>query len=365
MIYVIFFSILVLGVFIMNKGKDSRSFLLVTMIILWLIIGLRYFSVGTDTLSYIEDFMSISHMSFSEMWNYALTTKEPLYVIISWLPSLLSPNYTLFLLIWALFPVVSLYKIFNRKLHTSIDYLIAILVYFLLGMFAFNVAGIRQTAALSLVFYAGSEYISALRYSSVRALVKDKAICKCALFVVLAYLIHNSSILFLLAIPCLLVKVRWWYLLCVFGSFILGKYVHIEEIVLFSEILFKDRYAAYGTVYESSQNISALIMQVILFLICFSVKDKLINRNVQNRFFFNMMLLGLIFQSLSGSLAEMARISFYFSMFAMLLVPRAFNEYSNKIRSFLYLGFVIVGLYYLFFLTSSNLPKYHSVLYIL
>ena len=62
MIYVIFFSILVLGVFIMNKGKDSRSFLIVTMIILWLIIGLRYFSVGTDTLSYIEDFMSISHM---------------------------------------------------------------------------------------------------------------------------------------------------------------------------------------------------------------------------------------------------------------------------------------------------------------
>lgn len=142
-----------------KSRKESVYYLFMIMILLLAIISLRDVSVGTDTLSYTEDFIRFSHMSFSEMWNYAFTTKEPLYVIISWIPSLLSTNYTCFLLVWALFPVCSLYKVFKAELQDSKDFFIAILVFFLLGLFAFYVAGIRQTAALSLVFFAGAKYL--------------------------------------------------------------------------------------------------------------------------------------------------------------------------------------------------------------
>lgn len=362
MVYIIFFFVLILGTLATKSRKDSVYYLFMIMILLLAIIGLRDVSVGTDTLSYTDDFIRFSHMSFSEMWKLAFTTKEPLYVIISWIPSLLSTNYTCFLLVWALFPVCSLYKVFKAELQNSTDYMIAILVFFLLGLFAFYVAGIRQTAALSLVFFAGAKYLREYSMKDIKSVIRGKAIYCFAILIGLAYLIHNSSVLFLLAIPLVFLKVRWWYLLLVFGLFFIGKYVQIDQIVLLSKLFFEDRFATYGTVYESSQNFSAWIMQIILFLVCFSVKDNLIRRDTQNKFFFNMLLLGLVFQSLSEMMAEMARISFYFSMFAMVLLPRAFKEYSGNYRKFIYFSFTVVCLYYLFFLTGSNLPEYHSVL---
>ena len=361
MVYALYFTLLIVGSLVTRGRTGSRQYLILIMLFLLAIIGLRDTSVGTDTLGYTEDFAYFSQLSFSEMWTYAFSAKEPLYVMISWLPSILTTSYKLFLLVWALFPVISLYKVFKVELNDSEDYLIAMMVFFLLGLFAFYVAGIRQTAVLSLVF-VGSNSLRQLNLSSLRSLLHDKNLFIFFLFIALGYLIHNSATLFILALPCLFIKVRWWYLFLVFGLFFLGEYVQIDQIVLLSKFFFEDRFATYGTVYESSQNISALIMQGILFLICFSVKDKLIERNQQNNFFFNMMFLGLVFQSLSGMMAEMARISFYFSMFAMVLVPQAFKTYTGSIKIFAYTGFTLVCLYYLFVLTGSNLPEYKSVL---
>lgn len=365
MVYSLFFFLLISGSIVMRGRRNRHIYLFFIMAFLWAIIGLRDTSVGMDTLGYTEDFYRFANMSFSEMWGYAFQTKEPLYVIISWLPSLFSDSYTSFLLIWALFPVCSLFHVLKGELQDSQDYMIAILVFFLLGLFAFYVAGIRQTAALSLVLFACSKYLKApkvLIKFSIKSIFRTVAVYKFVIFMALAYLIHNSSVLFLLAIPFLFVRVRWWYILLTFGFFFVGKYVKIDQVVLFSKLFFEDRFVAYGTVYESSQSLSAFIMQLILFVICFLVKDKLVDKDTQNNFFFNMLFLGLFFQSLSEMMAEMARISFYFSMFAMVLVPRAIREYPSNNKKLIYPGFVIVCLYYLFFITSSNLPAYHSVL---
>lgn len=350
---------LIIGALLPQIKTNGKYYLFIVMIVLLIIIGFRDTSVGTDTLSYTEDYFRFAQMSFSEMWTYAFTTNEPLYVIISWCPSIFSLNYSAFLLTWALFPVVSLYKVFKKELEDRVEIMIAIIVFFLLGLFAFCVAGIRQTAALSLIF-VGTKYLN-FQWKSFRLFIRDKNIWYFLMTLAVAYMIHNSSILFILAIPCLFFRVRWWYLLLVLGLFFIGKYVQIDQIVLLSKFFFEDRFASYGTSYESSQNTSAFIMQVILFLICFVVKGKLVKRNPRNNFYFNMMFLGMAFQSLSGMMAEMARISFYFCMFGMLLVPRAFKEYTGNTKVFLYTGFVVVCLYYLFFLTGSNLPNYHSI----
>lgn len=358
MVYALFFTILILGAIVTKYRSGNLIYLTIIMFLLLGIIGLRDTSVGTDTLGYTQDFIRFSYLSFSEMIATASTSKEPLYVFVSWLPSILTTNYTAFLLTWALFPVCSLYNVFKEKLQDSKDYMIAIIVFFLLGLFAFYVAGIRQTAALSLALFAGTKYLKKPETIRIKSVLKDKNIYKFAFFIGLAYMVHNSSILFLIAIPFLFIKVRWWYSILVIGLFFIGKYIHIDQLVVLSKLFFEERFATYGTVYESSQNTSALIMQCILFFICFAVKGKLVKSNEQNNFLLNMMFLGLVFQSLSSMLAEMSRISFYFTMFSMILVPRAFKEFPTKHRGLLYFGFTIVSIYYLFFLTSSNLPEY-------
>ena len=364
MVYTLFFVFLIFGALIAKSRICSKLYLFTTMTFLFIMIGLRDTTVGTDTLGYTKDFARFAHMSFSQVCAYAFSSKEPLYVLISWLPSIFSTNYTAYLLTWALFPSVSLYKVFKADLKDSTDFMIATIVLFLLGLFAFYVAGIRQTAALSIVF-AGAQYLKHISWNGFRKLLSDKNIYFFLLTIAIAYMIHNSSVLFVLAIACLLFKVRWWYLIMVIALFFLGQYVKIDQIVSISSFLFEDRFASYGTTYESSQNASAFIMQFLLFLICFIVRGRLIKRDVYNNFLFNMLFLGLVFQSLSGTMAEMARISFYFSMFAMILVPRSIKEYTGNIKIFVYVGFTIASLYYLFFITSSNLPEYNSILEIL
>ena len=65
------------------------------------------------------------------------------------------------------------------------------------------------------------------------------------------------------------VKVGWWYLILVVGLFSIDKMVGMEQLTVLSALIFEDRFSTYGTTYESSQNLSAFIMQLILFLICF------------------------------------------------------------------------------------------------
>ena len=294
MVYAFYFAFLIFGALIIRGRTYSKLYLLVVLAFLFAIIGLRDTTVGADTLGYTKDFSRFAQMSFFQMCSYAFTTKEPLYVFISWLPSLFSTNYTAFLLTWALFPIVSLYKVFKTELESSEDIMIAIIVFFLLGLYAFYIAGIRQTAALSIVF-VGAKYLKQCSWNGLRTLVHDKNIYFFLLSIVIAYMIHNTAILFILAIPGLFFRIRWWYLILLIGVFFIGRYVKVDQIVLLSNFLFEDRFASYGTTYESSQNNSAFIMQVVLFLICFSVKGRLRHRNSSNNFLFNMLFFFFLF----------------------------------------------------------------------
>lgn len=362
MIYVVFFVFLISGALISKLKNTSKVYLFALMAFLFAIIGFRDTTVGPDTLGYTQDFFEFSQLKFAQIWQTAIASKEPLYVIISWFASVFSNSYTAFLFVWALFPVISLYKVFKYNLKDDIDYMIAFLIFFMLGLFAFFVAGIRQTAALSLTF-AGAGCLTKINIQSLKSFIKDKNLYVFILYVAIAYLIHNSALFFLLAIPCLFIKAKRWFLLLVLGFFFLGKYVPVDQIVSISAMLFDDRFSSYGTTYESTQNTSAFIMQFLLFAICFSKMEKLKAEDRTNNFLFVMMFVGLMFQSLSGILAEMSRVSFYFCMFSMILTPRAIRAYNLSLRPIIYLGFTIAAIVYLFFLTNANLPTYNSVLF--
>jgi len=359
MVYTLYFTYLVIGAFLVKLVGGKKAFLFIAYFILLLIIGLRNISVGPDTLSYVEDFRFLTSLSYSRMLVEAFDSSEPLYTIISWLPSLLSNNYTLYLLTWALFPACSLYIVSRDVLYDSKDYLVSIIVFFLLGLFAFYVAGIRQTAALSLVMPAAIRMNR--RFSSEFGFGgKLKVIAKYLIIIGIAYLIHNSSLIALLAIPLMFVKVRWWYIAIIIVVQNVSTSLDVGDIAVASELFFNDRFAVYG-VRESSLNLSAFIMQLILFLMCFSVKQRLEMQDAKNNFFLMMMLVGLLVQSLAPIVGEMFRISFYFSIFGIVLVPRALKALPKSINIMAYVSFVSASLIYLFFLTKSNLPEYSSV----
>ena len=315
--YILFFFIICVGTILTPKLRYHKWFVVVSMFFLWLLIGLRDISVGTDTRSYVEEFNTISRLSMSNMWVQAFDNKEPLYVIISWLISSISNDYTFYLLSWALFPVVSFY-----------------------------VAGIRQTAALSIIL---------LSYKT----LYQKKLLKFLIYVFIASFIHSSAIIFIIAYPLCFLEIHWWYIFILVGVVFISNLIDLSTVFIVSKYFFGEKYESYEVGYESTQSSSALIMQIILFLICFFKKNRLKEADSSNNVLLILSFVGIIFQSLAGMLAEMSRISFYFCISDIIIVPRALNEYSKgKTRSLIKLMFVVVCIIYLFFLTSANLPDY-------
>lgn len=350
MVYSLYFLFIILGGFLFNK-KFSNIYIIIVLLVLWLIMGLRTIDVGADTQGYVTDFKFIGTKSYEDAIKFAFDSSEPLYWIISWLCTLFSHNYTVYLLVWSFFPIYSLYSTFKNELDEPTEFLSSIIVFFVLGLFAFYVAGIRQTAALSIILFS-------YKY------IRDKRIIKFLLCIGVAFLFHNSSLIFLIALPLALIKFHWWYFLFIIAFFFLKSFISLDYITQIAFMFFDERFQTYGTVYESSQNTSALIMQILLLAICFPNYRRLIKKDASNAFLFYMSFIGLAFQSFSGLIAEFARVSFYFCMFDLILVPRSLAVYSDRFHNkIVYLLFVLPCVIYLFFLSSSNLPLYKSVLF--
>lgn len=344
-VYYLFFSIVFIACFASEKRKSTLVCATIALA-LWLLIGLRDSSVGSDTGGYLADFHLFAKMGFVEMWRTAVSFREPLYVIISWLIAAVTVNDTFYLLVWALFPAISLFFVFRKYLIDGKEYFASILVFFILGLFAFYVAGIRQTAALS---------ITLLSFK----FIHEKKVLSFLLCIVVATMIHSSAVLFVIAYPLRYLKIRWWFVIIALALFILASRIHLDSVFMVSQFFFGQRFENYAVEYESTQSVTAFLIQLLLFVLCLFKAKPLIEKDIQNNVLFVLVFIGLVFQSLASMMAEMSRVSFYFCIFYLILVPRALSLFGkNRITAPIVLLFAAGCLIYLFALSSSNLPDY-------
>lgn len=358
-IYALFFATLLIGALV-NPRKPSNGFLLFVIIFLYLIIGLRSANVGVDTIDYVGDFKAFSRYNLSQLVNIMRERHEPLYVLISWLPSILSDHYSVYLLVWAIFPAIALYRVFKGELNNNSDYLFAFLVFFILGLFEFFIAGIRQTASLSIILF-NYPIFKDLKFDGLRSL-NNKNWLIFILSMLLAYLIHNSSLIFIFAFVAKMFKPRWWYIFIAFGAYFLGSFVNMDQLSMLSAMIFEERFGHYEN-QDVTLSMSGFYIQLMIFAMCLYQRNSLIKSNSENSFLMNMMLIGLVIQSLAGVFAEMFRVSFFFSMFTMIFLPRAIKEYEKySWGKFLKVGFVVMALLYIFQFASRHIPEYSTSL---
>lgn len=358
MIYILFFLLLLIGY--LSKKNSNNTILKLLCFCIWLIIGLRNFDCFPDTMGYVSDFDYFKKMSLDKIWDFSKTKTEPLYVILSWLPSIISDNYQVFLLFWSLFPSIGLYFFCKQNLETPKDYAVAFLIVFVLGYFAFVASGIRQAAALSLVMIS-YRYLMKITTSRDFLIANNFAFIKFLALITIAFTIHNSTLVFLAVFFIRLLPFYSWYILIAIGAVSIGNLFHLEQFTIVSAMLLGDRFDHYGTSIVSELSLSGYFVQLFLFLLCYVKRADLIYNSKENVFFLNMMLVGLIFQAMTGVIGEMFRIAFYFNMFAMILVPRALAEYrKSRLGRFIVYLFILSCFIYLFFLSSSNLPAYGS-----
>lgn len=353
--YYLFFALLFIGYFVLGgynssvavqhsrqSGKVYLQYLALVSLALWFLIGLRDVLIGRDTLGYVQYFMESTSLSTNELKENA----EPLFQLFTTACRSITDNYHIYLLLASSSMCYALYCLFKKFFNTNYEILAAICIYVLLGILSFNMAGIRQTIAMSFGIFAF-------------LLLNDGKWIKSLLLIGIAYFFHNSSIIYLVMFSFYFInyrKVGVWLLILMIGVSVFASYYissFLETILTTS-----DRFAHYD-VESEGQSYVALVLQIILIVVAWRQKDKIgLNEKAKNTLFL-MAFVGAAIQSTSGVLFEMFRMSFYFSIFDIVLIPLALSSVKGENASLIRAAFIIGCLLYIFVIAGGDATLPH------
>lgn len=337
--YYLFFAVIFFFYFISNSKENKQSFLFITVCALIILVGSRNVLYGRDTLGYVTVFYNTESVNLTD-------TTEPGFSLFVYLIHSITNNYHIFLFAAYFSTGIALYKLMNKYLLTTYEILSSVCIYVLLGILAFNMAALRQTIALSLGIIA---FICAA----------DGKFKRYLLFVALAMTFHNSAFVLLALYPLRYLNAKSYGFIFVAVCFFIGLVIpHIVLPFLQTYIPIDDRFDQYGTTYESNLSYTGFILQLILVILAFICRGDIQLENKTKNLFFNAAFLGLAIQSLTGTLAEFFRLSLYFSVFDIILIPLALSTFQGSNAKLIRSLFIIGCLVYILFLSGGGvLPR--------
>ena len=302
-------------------------------------IGFRDQSIGTDTITYVSEFFGDAQ----DWYSIFSDNPEPLYSALLLFCQKIFDNYTGFLCMFAL-PISFVFACYLKRY--SEDYLISVLLFIVLGIMGFCMAGLRQSVAIAISLIA-------YRYARERKIIPFLTCC------LIAYGFHNSSIVLLFIYPLLAIKkINFNLWLAFIIAFVLG-FTRNPIIMTVAGFFTQGRYDIYGTLYTSSLNYTMLIIQGVLLFFCFLFRHEVISTNKDNATLYVMAFAGMICQAWTPVLGEFFRISLYFSSSLCVLVPKTIAaQKGQQIKYAMYWGVVLLCFGYIFLSNGSIVWSY-------
>lgn len=278
-----------------NTGADTAGY-----------VGL-YKSIlfGTNGIGYYWDIMvdSIRNGDFTDglFWNFF---NRILSVFIK------SPQLWLAVISGLfLFAVYITIKRYSKDAVISWVYILCVFIY------SFILQGLRQSLAMMVILLS-------IRY------VYEKKPIKFLLMIGIAYLFHNSSIIFIVVYPLRRLKVSKVYFAAIAGAFAIFTIFSSLGISILTSLSSDTRFTNYLD-RSGMYTMSGWFILFVIFSFCFYLKNQAVKDDEKTNLLFTLSMIGLVTQSASGVVAEMFRISYYFNMFNMLLVPNCIQSIRN------------------------------------
>lgn len=309
----LFIILLIIGCFVDRK---NFKYFAICCGVLFLMVSLRHETCYYDTLHYIDGFRLVNEIDFSQIPNF-FDKDISFWYLSKFIGFFSKENYTIWLSVLC-FPYFLAFCMLIRGF--SEDLPISLLVFCALGFFFFSFTGLRQNLALSFIMIA---LFLLLKGRWVYFLIS----------VLIASLFHITAISFLVAYPLSKIKfskkVALLYLVAV--VFLLLEYNNDKIAIInyfVSFISIGDRFSVYLDGDNQVLNYTGLIRQVVVFFISFILLYKA--RKVKNySLLIQLSIIGIMVQSLSSTLAEMFRISMYFSIANILLFANAISSITS------------------------------------
>ena len=163
-----------------NQKDGRQQFLIGAAVIMTLFYGLRGWGVGSDTYSYVVMFQEDGSQHSKDLWEYMWEQKSPAFVLCEWLFYKILPSPQLWLIATSAF----FFFLFSRFVgkYSSDPYFSYFLFFTIFG--TFQMTGVRQSCAMAVLMLAFDQ-------------VQKRKLIPYLLLVGLAYLFHQSSLVFL------------------------------------------------------------------------------------------------------------------------------------------------------------------------
>lgn len=327
-----------------RSKKDYTSGVSVFVAILTLtlpviLIGLR--TKFIDTTAYINGFNDLEP-GFENLSKVFENEKGSLWVLYEWIiKTFITKDAYCFLFITATIQAVAVLQFCYRH---SIDYVYSILLFFLSMNFTYMMNGIRQFMAVCLILFF-SKWIFEKKYF------------KFIIVAIIAFYIHNSAVIWILALMVIYGK-PWNKKMLLFSFLILLSVTFLDTFTnLLESGLSGTAYSGYTEQFEADdgQNIFNTLISAVPVVIAFWKRKEI---EAQNDDKLNILINISIFSLMLNILATftsgilIGRMPTYFSLFVYILYPlmfeKAFNEYERVIIKPLCIGgYIFYALYYL------------------
>jgi transmembrane protein EpsG len=332
--FILFWGVMLLYA---NSSDQKKKIYCTIVTIQWVLIsGLRGWSVGADTSAYYSKFENVKVTPWETVidncWDYlfnGLEIKDPGYDLAQKIFQVFFDDYQM----WLVFIAVLFTGLMGRwiyKYSSMPD--ISFLMYSVVFFAFYSLTGHRQTIATALVTFLGYE------------LVKKKKWIQLAIVTFIAFMIHKSSLVFIVYYVIANISITPVYFVAMIGATIaagvLGTslYAPIALALGFEEGAINDQ----GGGAETYAFVLLLLCAVSLILYPTVKAMRVDAKNLYNMLFLTMITTVLVFQN-----RNFMRIQQYFSLITMIFLPEFIRAIDKRYRIFAYLALVIFLIWYL------------------
>lgn len=337
----------------LKKGNQENRFLNVVWIAMFLLCVLRDPTVGRDVPGYELAYQMTADVPFSD-FDYIYFEKG--YTLLMKLCLAMNISFQGFLVVVYLIILIPIYFYIR---NFSRDKFLSVIIYVCYMYFEFNMTGIRQAMATSIVLIGYMLYIKAKRFNRLWLLV----------FITLAVLFHNSAFICYFFVLVSYIRIMYLYIASVCGLTVIVFFTRRFFIQYIKDLFEKDSMNENAGLYIGMNFLFTLAL-CVAFVYCYVMKNKRFSKvyntvDSQSKALIDfqqkvddsnlkIFLLGITAMVLFGS-DTAARTYMLLAQIMIVQLPNsldAFDKDSKRIIRLILIGFFIV-----FFFTNTLIPN--------
>lgn len=353
--FIIIPLIILLGLLLPNNNKYRIWYIVVVILVLSLESALRSLFLIEDTYSYYEMFtIKVPNMTWNEIWSdfvnrYFGQPDEDFdfgFYVLQKAISYLTNSFQVFTFLSQLLFFIPM-GILLYKYSTNIRQLIFAFVFYVALLHVSALGGGRQLLARGC-------WIMAFM------VINDRKFIKGALWILLGLTFHFSILAVLLAVALGFMKSRQLKIIHLVAFIVLPLIILFPAQIIQNMASFagSERYIGYGEHEITGGATTFVILMESLSVFCyFMLRKNTLNSNVLSKQLYVMLPCLTVFAPLIIADGVMIRLSSYFHMFLMLLVPYAIDEFKER-KTEVFVYTVMIGALVFLTLKGGGLKYY-------